>query len=440
MELGLFQKQTTNLVMTAELRQAISLLQYSTIELAQFIQEQALENPLIELEERKEEFNIKEKYENVRKKSTNTNESKDPLEFVIPEKQSLQDYLIEQIRWLNLSDCERKVLEFLVLNVDDNGYLTIDSEEAANYLVVEKKLVESNIERLQSLEPVGVGARDLKECLLLQLKAFYPENALAAKVIQHYMDLFANKKWQELARQLNISLHDISEIANCIQTLQPKPCINIDANPTIYRIPDLIIDKQNDDYIISFNDQFLPVIHINDQYKEMLHKKNECSVYLHEKYIQYKWLVKSIEQRRNTMLKIATVLVEKQRDFFENGLSKLIPLTLKEIAAEIDMHESTVSRAIKNKIIQTHKGIFEMKQLFTSKIKKSDGDHASSSKIKVLIKKVIDEEEKQNPLSDQKIVDYLQVHFNILISRRTVTKYREGLGILSSSKRKQFSF
>ncbi|MCJ7843342.1 RNA polymerase factor sigma-54 [Lederbergia sp. NSJ-179] len=439
MELGLVQKQTTNLVMTAELRQAISLLQYSTMELAQFIQEQALENPLIELEERIEEFYMNEKYENPRKKSTNTNESKHPLEFVLSERQSLQDYLLEQIRWIDISDREQEILEFLVLNVDDNGYLTIESEEAANDLAVEKKIVEKNIERLQSLEPVGVGARDFKECLLLQLKAFYPENELAAKVIENYIDLFANKKWQELAQQLNVSLHEINEIAQCIQTLQPKPCINIDANPTIYWIPDIIIDKQNDHYTIAFNDQFLPVIHINDQYKEMLNKKNECSVYLHEKYNQYKWLVKSIEQRRNTMLKIATVLVEKQRDFFENGLSKLHPLTLKEIAREIDMHESSVSRTIKNKVIQTPQGIFEMKQLFTSKIQQSDGTHTSSSKIKGLIKKVIDEEEKQNPLSDQKIVDYLHDQFNILISRRTVTKYRKELGILSSSRRKHFS-
>ncbi|MCJ7842377.1 RNA polymerase factor sigma-54 [Lederbergia sp. NSJ-179] len=438
MELGLFQKQTTNLVMTTELKQAIALLQYSTMELAQFIQEQALENPLIELEEKKQQSQVEETYDFSRRNSTRNNEPLSPLDFVAEEKGGLSESLLEQLQWLDISAKDRSILKFLIHSLDDNGYLTISSREAAQHLSIAEPIVERNIKKLQALEPIGVGSRDLKECLLLQLKAYYPEKELAAKVISDHLEMFAHKKWPELAQKLRVSLNDIKDVANCIQTLQPKPCIGIEYGPTRYMVPDITIVKENDEYIVSLNDHFLPGIRLNTTYKDMLSQSNETAHYFHEKYNHYKWLTRSIEQRRNTLLKIVDVLVNKQREFLDHGFYMLQPLTLKEIAYEIDMHESSVSRAVKNKVIQTPKGTFEMQRLFTSKLKKEDGGHTSSTKVKILIQTIIEQEDKQKPLSDQKIAEHLYNHNKIAISRRTVAKYREELNLLSSSKRKEF--
>lgn len=438
MELGLFQKQTTNLVMTTELRQAIALLQYSTMELAQFIQEQALENPLIELEEKKQKLQIEETYEVQRKKSTRNNESLSALDFVAEEKAGVAESLLEQVQWLNISVKDRAILKFLIFSLDTNGYLTISRRDVATHLSIAEATVERNIKRLQALEPIGVGSRNLKEYLLLQLKAYYPEKELAAKIISDHLEIFAHKKWLELAQKLRVSLNDIKDVANCIQTLQPKPCIGIEYGPTRYMVPDITIVKENDEYIVSLNDNFLPGIRLNTTYKDMLSRSNETAHYFHEKYNHYKWLIRSIEQRRNTLLKIAAVLVDKQRDFLDHGFCMLQPLTLKDIAYAIDMHESSVSRAVKNKVIQTPRGTFEMQRLFTSKLKVQDGGHTSSTKVKILIKTIIEKENKQKPLSDQKIAEHLYNHDKITISRRTVAKYREELNLPSSSKRKKF--
>ncbi|GIN71481.1 RNA polymerase sigma-54 factor [Bacillus sp. J14TS2] len=438
MELGLFQKQTTNLVMTTELRQAIALLQYSTMELAQFIQEQALENPLIELEEKKQKIQIGETYEVPRRNYTKNNESLGPLDLIAEEKGRLSESLLEQVQWLDISARDRTILKFLIHSLDENGYLTISSIEAATHLSIGNHIVERNIKRLQALEPIGVGSRSLKECLLLQLQAYYPEKELAAKIISDHLEIFAHKKWQELAQKLRVTLNDIKDVANCIRTLHPKPCNGIEYDSTKYLVPDITIAKEHDEYIVSLNDNFLPGIRLNKTYKEMLSQNNETANYSHEKYNHYKWLTRSIEQRRNTLLKITTVLIDKQREFLEHGFYMLQPLTLKEIAHTIDMHESSVSRAVKNKVIQTPKGTFEMQQLFTSKLKIDDGGHTSSARVKILIKTVIEKENKSKPLSDQKIAEYLYEHNKISISRRTVAKYREELTLPSSSKRKEF--
>lgn len=441
MQLGLFQKQTMKLVMTTELRQAIALLQYSTIELSEFIQDEALENPLIELEEKTPDVHIEERYELAYRhsKSGDANERVDPLDFITSENYDPREELLEQVRFAPVSEQERTILNYLVLNLDDNGYLPLTNTEAAHMLNIDEENIQYYIDLLQQLEPVGVGARDLRECLTLQALAFFPDEPIIAQVITDYLGLLADKKWQEISRVLDISLAEIKEIFSRIQILDPKPCAKIDhTGQAGYLYPDILIDKnEHAEYTIALNDNYVPNIQVNQQYMNLINNKNDTSKYISQNYKRYMWLINSIEQRRSTILKIARVIADKQRDFLENGFASLQAMTLQDVADEIDMHESTVSRATNNKVIRTPAGSFEMSRLFSSKLGKSDGDNTSSTKVKILLKQYIEEEDKHKPFSDQKIADYFQKENGIAISRRTVAKYREELNILSSSKRKE---
>jgi len=439
-QLGLVQKQTMNLVMTTELRQAIALLQYSTIDLSQFIQEQSMENPLIELEDKPADIHVEERYEPAFTRSGNSSDDEpvSPLDFIKSESNGLWEDLLEQAQFLNVSKEERLILHYLILNLDDNGYLQITTSEVAQQLKISQEKAEKSIQTLQQLEPIGVGARNLQECLLLQAKAYYPDEPIICEIITDHLELLGNKKWQELSRLLNISLTKIKKVADCIQTLDPKPCSGMsNPSPANYLYPDILIDKENEKYIVSLNDSYLPKMNVNQEYMNLINNKNETSKYVSDQYKRFMWLVNSIEQRRTTILKITKVIVEKQRSFLENGLSSLQAMTMKEVADEIDMHESTVSRATSNKVIRTPAGSFEMSQLFSSKLGKSDGNNASSTRVKFLLKQYIDEEDKRKPYSDQKIADYFKKKNGITISRRTVAKYREELKILSSAKRKE---
>lgn len=439
MQLGLFQKQTMNLVMTTELRQAIALLQYSSMELAEFLQEEAMENPLIELEEKSPDIRIEDKFEPNFSRPIRSNHDADvsPLDFIPSEDKGLWEDLLEQVQFLPIKEQERAILNYLVLNLDENGYLTISTTEVAGILSTDVEMVEHCVETLQDLEPIGIGARDLRECLLLQAQAYYPEDTYVEQVIKDHLDLLANKKWQDIARTLNITLKDVKKIAERIQTLHPKPCARMNNTPANYLHPDITIEKDNGKYIVSLNDHYIPKIHLNQDYMPLLKGKNDTSKYVNQNYKKYMWLINSIEQRRNTILKIAKVIVKKQRDFLENGFSSLQAMTLKDVADEIDMHESTVSRATSNKVIRTPAGSFELSRLFTSSLGKSDGSNASSTKVKILLKEFINKEDKRKPYSDQKIADYFKKESGITISRRTIAKYREELNILSSAKRKE---
>lgn len=429
--LGLFQKQTTHLVMTTELRQAITLLQYSTTELAQFIQEQALENPLIELEE---PMTVSENFYVPRKKRKRKNNDVEPFSLPIPENQSLQECLLQQAGFLQLSHVDRKVLEFLIGNVDDRGFLTMEVEEVAELLDVELAVVENNVKTLQSFEPAGVGARNVQESLLVQLHRHFPNEHIAIKIVHHYFQWLLQQKWKEISEALQVSLDDVKEAVTCIQLLHPYPGSAFDSSDTVYLIPDIIISKEFNNYHITLNESLLPTIHLHHDYQGLL--RQEHPDYYREKYHHYQWLLRSLEQRRQTLINITTMIIEEQREFLEGGFFYLKPMTLKEIADHIGVHESTVSRAVKNKIIQTPVGIFEMNRLFTSKIKRENGEDTSSTKVKLLIEQVIASENKEKPFSDQKIADYLQEHYQLAISRRTVTKYRQELGYLAASKRK----
>lgn len=432
LKLVLQQKQTLNLTMTTELRQAIELLQYSTYDLYQFLHEQGLENPLIELVE-KEQIPS----DSYRKKvvSSSASDDVDPFKFIADSGKGMCDKLKEQVSYLSVSETERKILNYLVFNLDENGYLTVQNIEVSEYLQVSEEEVESAIKQLQQLEPLGVGARSLEECLLLQAKVLYPVQLTLHEVIEEHLILLADKKWNELARKLSISLAEVKMIEEMIQTLDPKPCAMMHTSSVDYVTPDIIIEKVDDEFHITLNDYYIPEIKFNTDYTHLVDGKR--SSYVQEHYRNLTWLQNSIEQRRTTILKIMHVLVQKQADFFEHGFSALKPLTLKDVADEIDMHESTVSRATANKVLQTSKGSFDLRMLFSTRLSDSNDESMSQTKVKLLLEKIISEENKVKPLSDQKIADYFKSNESIKISRRTIAKYREELHIPSSSRRKE---
>lgn len=431
MELVLQQKQTLNLVMTAELRQAIELLQYSNYELYQFLEEQALENPLLELVEQDNDAT----YNRNGSHRKTAGVALDMTEFLADDEKGMRDILLEQARWMEVEQSEWYLLQYLILNLDENGYLPLSETEIMQHLKISEQEVHRGIKLLQQLEPIGVGARNLQECLLLQVKRLYPEKQLVQAIIGNYLESLANKKWQQIAKELDISLIEVKEINAFIQTLDPRPCSNLTTPSIDYLHPDIVVEENEGHFNISFNDRFIPEIRFNNSYSSLL--TNELPSYVQTQYKNYQWLKKSLEQRQTTILKIMNVIIEKQLGFFRQGFAALQPLTLKDVASEIDMHESTVSRATANKVIQTSKGSFHLRMLFSSKLKNDQGVGASQTKVKLLLKEMIQKEDKYKPLSDQKISEHFKKEENIVVSRRTIAKYREELNIPSSSRRKE---
>lgn len=429
MELVLHQRQELNLIMTNELRQAISLLQYSTYELYQYIKEQELENPLIELEEQKNELLPDAKYNS---KPT----SKQTADLIINNEIGMRDNLLEQAKFLFHETEDRKLVGYLIHNLDDNGYLDLSNYETFTDRYDENE-IDRGIQLLQHIGPRGIGARNLKECLLLQLTNDGPEEKLAECLIHNHLNFLANRKWGEISSRMNIPLIKVQEIYDFILTLNPKPCSCIADFSIEYLTPDIIVEIKESGISYYLNDSYLPAIHLNNQYVSMLNNQDETSKYISDQYTNYQWLLSSIEQRRQTILKIVKAIIKKQERFFKDGFIALEPLTLKEIAEEIEMHESTVSRATMNKVIQTPTGTFDLKIFFSSKLENADGSSISQSKVKALLKTLIEQENKCKPFSDQKIADYFHHEKKITISRRTITKYREELNIPSSVMRKQ---
>lgn len=432
MKLVLQQKQTLNLAMTTELRQAIELLQYSTYDLYKYLQEQELENPLIELVQKEQTHSEPFQKGTV---SRSTSDEVDPLQFIVSPDRGMCDKVKEQVRYLAISEEEKKHIFFLVNNLDENGYLDISSEEIAKQLAVSEEEVELAVKHLQQLEPLGIGARNLEECLLLQAKELYPFESTLHEVIEHYLHLLGDKKWQELTKKCSITLQDVKAIEEMIQTLNPKPCAMMQADSTEYVTPDIVIEKVDEEYHITLNDYYVPEIKLNNDYADLITGKK--TPYIQEHHRNLTWLQNSIEQRRMTILKIMNVLVQRQEAFFEKGFSALQPLTLKDVADEIEMHESTVSRATANKILQTSQGSFDLRLLFSTRLNAKNDESTSQTQVKLLLEKIVNEESKVKPLSDQKIADYFKQHESIEISRRTIAKYREELNIPSSSRRKE---
>lgn len=428
MELGLVQKQTTQLVMTTQLRQAIAILQYSTIELMEYIKEESLENPLIELHTPSWEAGIR---------STNAygGERTDPLDYVAERGKSLNDELHEQVRCLNLSHNEANIIHYMIDNIDETGYLRTRDQEVISQFQMTEQEFEDALHVLQSLEP-GIGGRNLAECLCLQLNATSRVHNLARKLVTENLKALAERKFRELSKEYGVKLEDIQRASDIIATLDPRPGSKWYTDKPHYVSPDIIIQENNENYTIKLLDDDLPSMKISSAYQSF--DKGEVAHYIKGKYQQVNWLIKSIEQRKQTLRSIMEVFIGRQIPFLKNGLSDLKPFTLKEVAMEAGVHESTVSRAIKNKYVQTPQGLFALKDLFTSRLAGETETGTSSSSVKILIKKFVEQEDKKKPLSDQKIVEALHIQNGIKVSRRTIAKYREELSIPGSSRRKRF--
>ncbi|MCD8510085.1 MAG: RNA polymerase factor sigma-54 [Bacillus sp. (in: Bacteria)] len=445
MDFGLYQHQSMKLVMTNELRQAITMLQYSALDLKDYLHEQQLENPLIEL---KENHLLEEA---VRKKddlSWNTIDGKQRnynddnysvIDHVKDNEGGLQGFLLNQIRLLTIDNQLRKVVTYIALSIDENGYLGHSIEEMAIELQEPVSLIQEALNVLQTLEPVGVGAANLKECLLIQLRQLAIRDLYAEEVVEKYLDLLGKKQFKQIAKQINIDVDEVQYIADFIQTLNPKPGAAFHNEPAKYVVPDVTVKKVKGQYLVFLNNEHLPVMTVNKRYEDLIKNgEAEVSQYMKQKYEQFQWIKRSIEQRQQTLLNVTKAIVEHQVEFFDEGPGHLKPLTLKTIAEKIQVHESTVSRATTKKYIQTPRGLYELKYFFTSTVGKNSDDSASSERVKIFIKGLVDEENKKKPLSDQKLSDLLMDQYGIKVSRRTVAKYRDEMHILSSSQRKRY--
>jgi RNA polymerase sigma-54 factor len=491
LETKLYQKLSQQLVMTPQLRQAIKILQVSRAELEQLIDEELAQNPVLEellaeptpAEEEQsrtdEQFTTDtgngedefrpsetgettnelapdasgreidwkeylENYSNDWHASTGTaadydEDKRSALENTLVRSQSLTEHLIWQLRMADLDPLEESVAAMLIGNMDKNGYVQVAVEDVAFESGQDLEVVESALRRIQSLDPPGVGARDLRECLLLQLQAEGQGDSLSARIVRHHLDLLEGKRYDRLAKELGASIEEVVAAANEIAALEPKPGRNFGEGDVRYITPDVTVQKVGDEFVILLNEEGLPRLRVSQFYRQVLGSEGSTDAkrYIQEKMRAAAWLIKSIQQRQRTLYLVTASIVKFQRDFLEKGVGALKPMVLKDVAMDIGMHESTVSRATANKYVHTAQGIFELKYFFTSSLKAGDGtDDVSAESVKERIREIVGNEDRRHPLSDQQIAEMLAKE-NVDIARRTVAKYREMMGILPSSKRRQ---
>ncbi len=368
-------------------------------------------------------------------------ERRQTLENTLTRKNSLEDHLMWQLRMSNLDEAEQRIAATIIYNLSEDGYLETPIEELAAQLETDPARVEQVLKRVQSFDPPGVAARDLRECLYRQLANHGMEESLAARIVLQHLDLLEKHRYAEIAKALGVSLELVNEAAKAISSLEPKPGRDYGGQEPTYIVPDVLIQKVGDDFVVTLNESAVPRLRLANYYQRVLHDGTvgaETREYLQERLRSARWLVKSIYQRQQTIFKVANSIVKFQRAFFEHGVSHLKPLVLKDVAEDIGMHESTISRATANKYAHTPQGIFELKFFFTSGVKASDGEGISAETVKEKIRAMVASEAQGDPLSDQAIADMLRAG-QINIARRTVAKYRQALGILPSSRRKKFS-
>ncbi|KXZ40261.1 RNA polymerase, sigma 54 subunit, RpoN/SigL [Alkalithermobacter thermoalcaliphilus JW-YL-7 = DSM 7308] len=426
-------RQTQKLVLTKQLKQSLEILTMTTSELEEKIIKENEENPVITVE--KNENIDWLRYIQKNKKDIIQNEISETinLENMIKYQMTLYDYLKDQVRYINLDKKDKKIIHYIIDSIDEDGYLRVDIKDIQKDLRIDEKTLLKNLKVVQTLEPSGVGARNLKECLLIQLKELRNNEDIIENIIKEDLDLLAKKKYKDLCRKYKIKEEKLFDICKIIKNLEPKPGRKFSSYTNNYIQPDVIVEKVGSDLLVYINDKHIPTITINKFYEEILKntKDENAKEYIKEKLNRAVTLIKNIENRKNTILKISEEIVNIQKEFFTKGKRYLKPMILKDIANKLNIHESTVSRAVNGKYILTPYGLFELKYFFSSGLNEA----IASTSIKDMIKEIIDSENKQKPYSDQQIVDILK-NKNINVSRRTVAKYREEMGILSSSRRK----
>ncbi|WP_207941146.1 RNA polymerase sigma-54 factor [Enterococcus sp. DIV2402] len=425
------QKQTQKLAMTQKLQQSIQVLQFSTEELTQFIENQALENPLLDV--------IQPNYtSNYSKPRTSTGTEMTRLNQIPDTTISLFEHLIDQIH-LNYRDTYlRTLVLYLVEYIDLNGYLTISLDEAVEQTGGTPIQLLDALTLIQQLEPAGVGARNLQECLMLQTERDNYAPEIAYLILEEYFTELVERKWESIAKKLVISLTDIQKVFDYIQTLTPTPGAVFGSTEGLYIIPDLTVKVDGQQVTVVSNRSGMPEIKFQQNYFEQMTQSGDSEVlnYLKEKQQAFEWLKKTVEQRGDTIYNVGKAIVERQQEFFFNKEHPIKPLILKDISEELAIHESTVSRAVNGKYLETDFGVFELKHFFSQKLASDEGER-STNDVKHRLQTLIDSEDKAKPLSDQKLVELLNDE-GIDISRRTIAKYRDLLKIPSSTKRKRY--
>ncbi|WP_022668501.1 RNA polymerase factor sigma-54 [Desulfospira joergensenii] len=479
MELGLQQNLTLTqqLVMTPQLQQAIKLLQLSRIELAEMIQQEMEQNPALEEASNEDtsdkkitanetetkspeaeapvrEVTIEEKvrsdvdwenyineYNSTGRIYTESENTEAPnFEAFTPEKQTLEEHLKWQLMMYGLNSDQEQIGLMIIGNLNRDGYLCSDVEEIALTAETEPDQVEEVLTVLQTFDPPGVCARDLCETLLIQVDQLGIKNRVITDIIKYHLKNLENRNSKKIAKALRISVDDVRAAVAIIQYLEPKPGRKFSTEEPSYIIPDIYVYKHGDDFKIVMNDDGLPKLKINRFYKNAIANgkvlPKDAKNYLNEKMQSASWLIKSIHQRQKTIYLVMESIIKFQREFFEKGIAYLKPLILKDIAEDIEMHESTISRVTSNKYAYTPQGLFELKYFFNSSIERIGGESMASASVKETIRQLIDNENPESPLSDDRIASILQ-ESDIQIARRTVAKYRKVLNILPSNKRKQ---
>ena len=466
--------------MTPSLQQAIKLLQLSKLELQEVLNQELLENPL--LEETAEEVKSEEAEQETTDQKTDAEEEAKKKEEQDKEKDSFdeidydayfQDYieygynprgmgeeheefpientltrppnLTDHLTWqLSMSDASPRVKEvgaFIIGNIDEDGYLRANNDEILAAGPFTQEEADAAIKAIQTLDPIGVGARDLRECLLLQLEFLEIDNVLVEAIIRDHWDMFMQRHFVQLSKALGIDMKTLEGIVEIIKHLDPKPGRKYSNERAIYVEPDVYVHKVGDEYVIVLNEDGMPKLRINGSYRQMLNSMDtksdgETVNYIKDKIRSAVWLIKSLDQRQRTIYKVAESIIKHQREFLEKGIDFLRPLVLRDVADDIQMHESTVSRVVSNKYMHTPRGLFLMKYFFHSGIDSDTGEDISSLTVKKKIQSFIQAEDPRKPLSDSKIMKILNDE-GINIARRTVAKYRDELNIPSSTDRKQ---
>jgi len=363
------------------------------------------------------------------------------FESTMTRRPTLADHLEWQLQLSTLPIDEQVAANVIIGNLDDRGYLRSTIDEVARQAGVAPEVAERTLAKVHELDPAGVAARDLKECLSIQVRALGIDDPIVARIIDESLDRLIKRDFRGVAKQLGITIEEVAAAANVIGGLEPRPGRGFGGDEPVYITPDIYVYKIGDEFHVVLNDDGLPRLRINGLYKDVLAKKDkvvskDTKEYVHDKVRSALWLIKSIHQRQRTIYKVMESIIKHQRGFFEQGINFLKPLNLRDVADDIEMHESTVSRVTTNKYVHTPQGIFELKYFFNSSINRVEGEAVASESVKARIRRLIVNEDPRRPLSDQRIAEMLKVA-NIDIARRTVTKYRESMNLLSSTKRRQ---
>ncbi|EFI6466433.1 RNA polymerase factor sigma-54 [Escherichia coli] len=475
MKQGLQLRLSQQLAMTPQLQQAIRLLQLSTLELQQELQQALESNPLLEQIDTHEEIDTREtqdsetldtadaleqkempeelpldaSWDTIYTAGTPSGTSGDYIDDELPvyqgeTTQTLQDYLMWQVELTPFSDTDRAIATSIVDAVDDTGYLTVPLEDILESMGDEEidiDEVEAVLKRIQRFDPVGVAAKDLRDSLLIQLSQFdktTPWLEEARLIISDHLDLLANHDFRTLMRVTRLKEDVLKEAVNLIQSLDPRPGQSIQTGEPEYVIPDVLVRKHNGHWTVELNSDSIPRLQINQHYASMCNnaRNDGDSQFIRSNLQDAKWLIKSLESRNDTLLRVSRCIVEQQQAFFEQGEEYMKPMVLADIAQAVEMHESTISRVTTQKYLHSPRGIFELKYFFSSHVNTEGGGEASSTAIRALVKKLIAAENPAKPLSDSKLTSLLSEQ-GIMVARRTVAKYRESLSIPPSNQRKQ---